>query len=89
MEMRHVTYSPRGVCSVQLDFDLDSEGKIHNMRSINGCNGNLKAIGRLIEGRNAAEVAAILNVLCGSAVPCDRAGSGGGVILCIKQEPVR
>ena len=60
MEMRHVTYSPRGVCSVQLDFDLDSEGKIHNMRSIRGCNGNLKAIGLLIEGRDAAEVAAIL-----------------------------
>lgn len=44
---------------MQLDFDLD-EGKLHNVSFIGGCNGNLKAIGRLVEGRDAREIADIL-----------------------------
>ena len=59
-ELKHVTFTPRGVCSVQIDFDLDSEKRIHNLSYIRGCNGNLKAIGKLVEGRPAAEVADIL-----------------------------
>jgi uncharacterized protein (TIGR03905 family) len=58
--VKHVTYFPEGVCSVQIDFDLDSEGKIHNLAYIRGCNGNLKAIGRLVEGKDAAEIADLL-----------------------------
>ena len=40
--------------------DLDDEGKIHDLKFINGCDGNLKAIGRLLEGRDAKEAADIL-----------------------------
>ena len=58
--VKHVTYFPKGVCSVQIDFDLDSEGRIHNLVFIRGCNGNLKAIGRLVEGKDAAEIADLL-----------------------------
>ncbi len=58
--VKHVTYFPKGVCSVQIDFDLDSEGRIHNLVYIRGCNGNLKAIGRLVEGKDAAEIANVL-----------------------------
>ncbi|MBQ9361616.1 MAG: TIGR03905 family TSCPD domain-containing protein [Lachnospiraceae bacterium] len=58
--MRHITFSPKGVCSVQLDFDLDDENKLHNVAFVGGCNGNLKAIGRLVEGHGAKEVADIL-----------------------------
>lgn len=58
--VKHVTYYPQGVCSVQIDFDLDSEGRIHNLAFVRGCNGNLKAIGRLVEGKPAAEIADIL-----------------------------
>lgn len=57
--MEHVTFKPSGVCSVQIDFDLE-DGKLYNLKFIGGCNGNLKAIGRLVEGRDAAEVAQIL-----------------------------
>ena len=60
MENQHVTFFPRGVCSMQLDFDLDQEGKIHNLQFVGGCNGNLKAIGRLTEGKDAGEIADIL-----------------------------
>ena len=55
----HHTFSPHGVCSMQIDFDIE-EGKLHNVVFTGGCNGNLKAIGRLVEGKDAAEVADIL-----------------------------
>ena len=57
--MEHVKFSPRGVCSIQIDFDIE-DGKIYNVKYVGGCNGNLKAIGRLVEGRDAMEVANIL-----------------------------
>ena len=56
----HFTYYPKGVCSVQIDFDLDDEDKISNLKFIGGCNGNLKAISRLVEGENAEKVSSIL-----------------------------
>ena len=58
--MRHITFSPRGTCSVQIDFDIDEENKLHNVVFAGGCNGNLKAIGRLVEGKDAKETADIL-----------------------------
>lgn len=57
--MEHVTYSPKGVCSVKIDFDVD-DGKLYNVSFVGGCNGNLKAIGRLVEGKDARETADIL-----------------------------
>ncbi len=57
--MEHVSFSPRGVCAMKIDFDID-EGKLHNVRFTGGCNGNLKAIGLLVEGKDAGEVADIL-----------------------------
>jgi len=57
--MEHYTFKPKGVCSIQIDFDVE-DGKLHNVAFINGCNGNLKAIGRLVEGKDAREVADIL-----------------------------
>ena len=59
-DVRHVTYNPTRVCSTKIDFDIDSEGKIHNVKYLGGCNGNLKAIGKLVEGKDAKEIAAIL-----------------------------
>ena len=58
--MKNYTYTPTGVCSRQISFDIDDEGRIHNLGFVGGCNGNLKAIGRLVEGRDAAEIADIL-----------------------------
>ncbi|MBR6223686.1 MAG: TIGR03905 family TSCPD domain-containing protein [Lachnospiraceae bacterium] len=58
--MTHYTYHPKGVCSMQIDYDLDEEGKIHNLAYVGGCNGNLKAIGRLLEGTDAKKAADIL-----------------------------
>ncbi len=58
--MKNYTYIPKGVCSTEINYALDEEGKIHNLRFTGGCNGNLKAIGRLLEGRDAREAAELL-----------------------------
>ena len=57
--MESFTYYPQGVCSKQIDFEI-TDGKLHNVRFVGGCNGNLKAIGRLVEGANAAQIADLL-----------------------------
>ena len=44
---------------MKIDFDIE-DGKLHNVQFIGGCNGNLKAIGKLVEGKDAKEVADIL-----------------------------
>ena len=55
--MKNYTYTPRGVCARQIDYALDEEGRIHNLRFTGGCNGNLKAIGLLLEGQDAKKAA--------------------------------
>ena len=62
--MKHFEYTPsRAVCSRLINFDLDEENKIHNLGFLGGCNGNLKAIGILLEGRSAQEA---INLLQGN-----------------------
>ncbi len=58
--MKNYTYAPKGVCSKKIDFEIDDEGKMHNLRFLGGCNGNLKAIGLLLEGADAKNAADIL-----------------------------
>ena len=63
--MEHVTFKPQGVCSVQVDFDLE-DGKLHNVKFTGGCNGNLKGISSLVTGRRAEEVISSLEgIRCG------------------------
>ena len=50
--MPSYSYRPRGVCASQIRFDLE-DGKLHNIAFTGGCNGNLKAIGKLLEGADA------------------------------------
>ncbi len=65
--MKEYTYKPSGVCSTNIEYKLDDEGRIHDLKFTGGCNGNLKAIGRLLEGRDAKKSADILRGnLCGN-----------------------
>ena len=52
-------YAPQGVCSRKINFDI-IDGKLHNVRFTGGCPGNLIAISKLVEGKDAKEVAALL-----------------------------
>ena len=61
----HYTFNPKGVCAVQIDFELN-DGKVSDVQFMGGCNGNLKAIARLVEGKDAMEIANILEGnICG------------------------
>lgn len=52
--IRHITAVPSAlVCSMQIDFDITEDGRIHNLSYIKGCDGNLRAIGSLLEGMPA------------------------------------
>lgn len=57
--MKHVDYKTDGVCSVMIHFDIDDD-KIRNVVFDGGCNGNLKAISKLVEGKDAKDLAGSL-----------------------------
>lgn len=64
--MEHYSYKTNGTCSQMIEFDLDEEENIHDLSFVGGCNGNLKGIGRLCEGRKASDIAKILEgTTCG------------------------
>ena len=52
-------YAPQGVGSRKINFDI-IDGKLHNVRFTGGCPGNLIAISKLVEGKDAKEVATLL-----------------------------
>ena len=58
--MKHFTYKTSGVCSQKIDFDITDDKKITNIVFLGGCNGNLKAIAKLCEGKDAKEIADLL-----------------------------
>ena len=41
------SYKTSGTCSQQINYDI-VDGKVHNVTFVNGCPGNLKAIGILV-----------------------------------------
>ncbi len=64
--MFHYEYYPRGTCSIKIDLDLDGN-KVHNIRFTGGCNGNLKAVSKLVEGMTVDEIEdKLLGNTCGS-----------------------
>lgn len=53
-------YEPQGVCPMQISFDIDEENRITNVEFYGGCNGNLKAISKLVDGMPAEKINEIL-----------------------------
>lgn len=58
--MKHITYKTTGTCARVIHFDLDDNNVIHNCQFEGGCNGNLKAISKLVNGKQANEISTIL-----------------------------
>ena len=58
-------FKTRGVCASYINFDLN-DGIVSGVSFQGGCNGNLRAISKLIEGQSAENVISILKGnLCG------------------------
>ena len=52
-------YKTSGVCASKIYFDI-VDNKLHNVSFVGGCNGNLKAISKLVEGMDCDKVLEIL-----------------------------
>ena len=57
--MKKVEFLTQGVCARKITFELN-EGKIYNLSFEGGCAGNLQAISKLVDGKEAKEVATLL-----------------------------
>lgn len=62
-------YRTNGTCSVQISFDIDGN-VIKNVEFLGGCNGNLKAISKLVDGMTVEEIQSKL-----SGIECGRKGT--------------
>ena len=49
------TYKPKNVCPMEITFDINGN-VITNIRFNGGCNGNLKAIAKLVEGWTVEQI---------------------------------
>ena len=63
---KQFTYSPKGVCSRKISFELD-DGKVKNVHFDGGCNGNTKGLSSLVRGMDANEaISRLEGITCGS-----------------------
>ncbi len=60
-----MVYKTKGVCSQKIDFEI-IDGKLHDVKFLGGCNGNLQGIGRLVEGMDIDEaISRLEGIRCG------------------------
>lgn len=52
------TYKTKGVCSSMIEFELEADGTVRDLKFTGGCNGNLKAIARLVDGWQYSDIIA-------------------------------
>ncbi len=58
-------YKTRGTCSREISFELEN-GIVKNVLFYGGCNGNLKGISALVEGKKAEEIIPLIKgIKCG------------------------
>ena len=52
--MEHITYTPKGVCSRQIDIDVE-ENMIKAVKFTGGCSGNTQGVAALLVGMSVDE----------------------------------
>ena len=62
-------YTPEGVCSMQMEFDIDGN-IVKSLQIIGGCPGNTVGVSKLVEGRT---IDGIIEMLKG--IPCGMRGT--------------
>ena len=66
------TVRPRGVCSMQIKFEIDENNIVKNVHFTGGCNGNSKGISALAEGMSAQDIIKRLG-----GINCNGKGTSG------------
>jgi uncharacterized protein (TIGR03905 family) len=65
-EEKQMRYKTSGVCSSAIEFELDDQKKIHNVKFQGGCSGNTQGVARLVEGMEAEEaIRRLEGIRCG------------------------
>lgn len=83
--MVSIDFTPRGVCSRSIHVDLDDAGQVvEGCSFVGGCNGNLKAISKLVKGMPVEQVIAVLDGNTCGAKPTSCADQ-----LCLALEAAR
>lgn len=63
--MRHFDYCTENTCSKLISFDMEGD-RVFNVSFYGGCDGNLKAIPKQIDGMTVQEIEnKLLGILCG------------------------
>lgn len=63
-------YRTQGVCSSEINFEIDN-GRVKNVRFFDGCQGNLIALAKLVEGMPVDEVVSKLRgIVCQNGTSC-------------------
>lgn len=61
----HYDYKTQGTCSRTISFDIE-DGTVKNVKFEGGCNGNLKGISALAEGKKPEElIKSLEGIKCG------------------------
>lgn len=51
----HYVYNTNGTCAKKIEFDI-VDGNVYNVSFTGGCNGNLKAISKLVDGMSKEDI---------------------------------
>lgn len=64
------SYKPTGVCAKAINFDV-IDNKICNVSFVNGCNGNLQGMSRLLDGVEVEEaISKLKGIKCQGDTSC-------------------
>lgn len=64
------TYSTKGTCSRQILYEV-TDGKVHDVKFIGGCSGNLQGIAKLVNNKDIDEVISLLKgIKCRGNTSC-------------------
>jgi len=50
------TFKTKGVCASLISFDMDENNAVTNIKFEDGCDGNLKMLTKLFDGKGADEI---------------------------------
>jgi len=50
-----MVYKTKGVCAQGIEFEIDNNKKVHNIKFTGGCSGNTQGVARLVEGMDVNE----------------------------------
>lgn len=54
--MKQFVFTPKGVCSMKIRFEIDEQDVVHNIQFLGGCPGNTVGVATLAEGQNAHQL---------------------------------